>query len=413
MRLILILFITCFVNVFVFGQGYKSSKAEFENLPKASTEKFGFATSLPGSYSLRRYAPKPSFQEGSTCVGWSIAYSAMSIMYNKAMGITNDDLKFILAFDPIFTYALAQPKNRTDCEAGTSFPIALEQLLEYGAKRGIMPPIFMNCSESVFEYNNAFSSAFKPNSIYGVDFNKFSNNKESIDFLKKLIAGGSPLPFGMNTMTSMVGTAKNSSLNQGLWQPMPNDTSEGGHAMTVIGYSDYKFGGAFEIMNSWGSDYGDNGFFWIKYSDFMKYVDEVALIEPGEINAAPCIIGDCKAGYSSSKFVGGDFYEGWILDGNYAIYGVYAWEDGTIYAGDWSKGKRHGKGIVFLNGKMIGVVYNNDELVESEILGFAATKGSEQTQMLEKVLLKNNMKIENTLTAEDADLINSKIVLSK
>jgi hypothetical protein len=276
-----------------------------------------------------------------------------------------------------------------------------------------MPPIFMNCTESVFEQNNAFSSAFKPSEIYAVDFKKFSSNKEKIDFLKKLIAAGSPLPFGMNTMTSMVGMAKNSSLNQGLWQPMPNDTSEGGHAMTVIGYSDYKFGGAFEIMNSWGADYGDNGFFWIKYSDFIKFVDEVTLIEPGEIKASPCIIGDCQGGYSSAKFVGGDLYEGWMRDGNYDIYGVYAWEDGTIYAGDWSKGKRHGKGIVFLKEKMLGVIYNNDELVESEILGFASKKGSEQTQMLEKILLKNSKKIEHTITAEEADLINSKTVLSK
>ncbi|NQX86025.1 MAG: hypothetical protein HRT67_08985 [Flavobacteriaceae bacterium] len=33
------------------------------------------------------------------------------------------------------------------------------------------------------------------------------------------------------------------------------------HAMLVIGYSDdYN---AFKVVNSWGSDWGDNGFIWI------------------------------------------------------------------------------------------------------------------------------------------------------
>ena len=40
----------------------------------------------------------------------------------------------------------------------------------------------------------------------------------------------------------------------------------GGHAMCVIGYDDRKDGGAFEIMNSWGTDWGQNGYFMMPYS---------------------------------------------------------------------------------------------------------------------------------------------------
>jgi hypothetical protein len=42
--------------------------------------------------------------------------------------------------------------------------------------------------------------------------------------------------------------------------------------MCVVGYDDSKFGGAFEIMNSWGTDWGDKGFIWIRYNDFAKHV---------------------------------------------------------------------------------------------------------------------------------------------
>ena len=45
------------------------------------------------------------------------------------------------------------------------------------------------------------------------------------------------------------------------------------HAMCVIGYDDDKAGGAFEIMNSWGNNWGNKGFRWVKYSDFAEFVD--------------------------------------------------------------------------------------------------------------------------------------------
>ena len=37
---------------------------------------------------------------------------------------------------------------------------------------------------------------------------------------------------------------------------------------------DNKGGGDFEVMNSWGTDFGVNGFFWISYADFTKHVND-------------------------------------------------------------------------------------------------------------------------------------------
>ena len=62
---------------------------------------------------------------------------------------------------------------------------------------------------------------------------------------------------------------------QELWRPSGMDESQmgmGGHAMCVIGYDDRKFGGAFQIMNSWGPEWGKNGVAWVKYGDFKNYV---------------------------------------------------------------------------------------------------------------------------------------------
>lgn len=39
----------------------------------------------------------------------------------------------------------------------------------------------------------------------------------------------------------------------------------------IIGYDDNQYGGAFEVVNSWGKEWGNEGFLWIRYDDFVKY----------------------------------------------------------------------------------------------------------------------------------------------
>jgi hypothetical protein len=46
----------------------------------------------------------------------------------------------------------------------------------------------------------------------------------------------------------------------------------GGHAMAVVGYDDDR--GAYKIINSWGTDWGDGGYGWISYDHFAKVVNE-------------------------------------------------------------------------------------------------------------------------------------------
>jgi hypothetical protein len=41
---------------------------------------------------------------------------------------------------------------------------------------------------------------------------------------------------------------------------------KGKHAVTITGYDDQRYGGAFRIINSWGQGYGDGGYFWLPYT---------------------------------------------------------------------------------------------------------------------------------------------------
>jgi hypothetical protein len=392
------------------AQGLRSNTEAFSKLPLAKSEQLGFAAKLPARHSMRRYAPKPGMQEGSTCVGWSVAYSAMSIIYNKLLGITNDNLKTILAFDPIYTYALAQPASRTDCEAPTTFPEAFVQLLEYGAKRTIMPPGFMDCDESVFGRSADVSSAFTPSNVYQVTLEKAKNNTEKLLVIKQLLASNNPVTFGIDIYKSEDGPERYSKMksNGGLFDPSPVGKHEGGHAMTVIGFDDNKFGGAFEVMNSWGNAYGEEGFIWVKYLDFLSYASELAVIEAAELNIGNCRIGNCGNGYGFYKLPGGSVYEGWFSDGNYDGFGVYSWADGTIYAGTWQNGKRNGKGLMFYRDKVAGCVYADDELLDTEVIGFAQKESPPQLKYIEKLLEKNNIKPITKITPQEAEMIQSK-----
>ena len=62
------------------------------------------------------------------------------------------------------------------------------------------------------------------------------------------------------------------------WQPSPDETTEAnGHALVVIGYDDATQ--TVELMNSWGTDWADNGFVRISYANFIKYVMETYCFE--------------------------------------------------------------------------------------------------------------------------------------
>jgi C1A family cysteine protease len=67
-----------------------------------------------------------------------------------------------------------------------------------------------------------------------------------------------------------------------LWIPTNDDYNMMGFGtmQCVIGYDDRKEGGAFQIMNSWGKDWGVNGIGWVLYKDFKHFVREAYGLDP-------------------------------------------------------------------------------------------------------------------------------------
>jgi hypothetical protein len=112
-------------------------------------------------------------------------------------------------------------------------------------------------------------SLFTSSTKYPIrDYARLFSNDNKISSVKRALAEGKPVVIGMTCFPSFSGA-------RGVWVPnSQNEESRGGHAMCVVGYDDDMYGGAFEIQNSWGTWWGNEGYIWVRYTDFQNYVWE-------------------------------------------------------------------------------------------------------------------------------------------
>ena len=94
-------------------------------------------------------------------------------------------------------------------------------------------------------------------------------SEESVDIVKKAVVEGSPVAISFLLPPSF------QKINSAIWtvdeKEKVGEWKHGSHAMCVVGYDDAIAGGAFRVLNSWGTNWGDRGLIWIKYSDFTSF----------------------------------------------------------------------------------------------------------------------------------------------
>jgi C1A family cysteine protease len=99
------------------------------------------------------------------------------------------------------------------------------------------------------------------------------------DLLQRIwtnLAAGLPSMFGFSVYSSIEQASETGMIPY----PSENDSMDGGHAVVAVGYDDdieieheyagFTSVGAFLIRNSWGVDWGDNGYGWLPY-DYVTY----------------------------------------------------------------------------------------------------------------------------------------------
>lgn len=399
-----------------FAQGYDTSGDEefIKNTPKKIQAKGLVKAVVPDSYDLTKYTPPIGDQERSgSCVAWTLSYYSMSILYNKHFDVVDRTAKFALAFDPYYVYNSRFGDNYTKeqlCKKGMGWDFAFRHIERRGNKRMAIPPYDLNCQkrneESSLYNREEFNEAIENSKSYGIRKKQRldPDDDDYIYFIKQeIFFERSPVPIGISYYGE--GLAK-AGKNGGYFQPnyVPKiDEEYKGHAMTIVGYDDYVMGGSVLVANSWGEDWGNNGFLWISYEDLRAHAHITVTVEPWFYGRSIREKTNYKHGegeFGRYEYSNGDFYEGEFVDielsdGKRIVrrdgYGVYYFKSSdSYYVGKWeydpwsAKSTMEGKQVKFKNNRMTELVYENNKVIRREpswTLGLVGTKNKEESSV--------------------------------
>ncbi|MCP5063431.1 MAG: cysteine protease [Ignavibacteriae bacterium] len=242
-----------------YGTGLLMADEFFENNAQSAPLMRGDYNNLSKSISLKKYAPTPGNQgRYGTCSGWSTAYAGRTILESLKFNWTGSIIDSNV-FSPSYVYN--QIRKTKNCYGGASIIDALDILKTRG---GIKLKNFeYTCDRTVAEsdHNNA-----KEYTI--IEYREVANRTTKVKTkrVKKSLSEMKPVIIAMYCPNSFSGA-------KDLWQPREIDYKENtyGHAVCIVGYDDNKFGGAFNILNSWGTNWGKGGYTWMKYEDFEHF----------------------------------------------------------------------------------------------------------------------------------------------
>lgn len=132
-----------------------------------------------------------------------------------------------------------------------------------------------DCLESdwpydIKKYNNVPPSDItqKAKAFSNLKYFTIAENTNKIINMKTVLASGIPLMFGSMVSNSIFNVGKNGK------EPFEKYPNAGGHARSIFGYNDTisipgtRNKGAFIVRNSWGKNWGMNGYSYVSYDVF-------------------------------------------------------------------------------------------------------------------------------------------------
>jgi hypothetical protein len=253
-----------------FAQGLLLDATSYQNVPdyfNPSGAKNAGLDNLERRHtvSLRRYCPRPRIQgEMASCSGWSAGYAALTIACAVRerwpdRGISPTDS----AFSALFVYNQIKVGS---CNGGSSLIDALSFLQKNGNV------YFQDFDANVQEcqVQPSFSLLLKAQSQRIQDYFKVFDKNDlpsaKIDKIRQCLRQQAPVIVAINLLENF----KLLNRSNPVWYPTIGNTSPiGAHAMVIIGYDDTRK--VFEVMNSWGEAWGEQGFGWIRYEDIPTF----------------------------------------------------------------------------------------------------------------------------------------------
>ncbi|WP_454045905.1 C1 family peptidase [Chryseobacterium sp. Marseille-Q8038] len=226
------------------------AKADIEALTMKFKGKSAIAAAatIPSSYSIPNTPPILNQGQEGSCVAFATAYAAASTLEHNFKGITNPR-------SPEYVY---NQIKLSGCPNGTYISRGLNLIKDQGVcSWNEMPYTDVECSTQPNATQKTAASTHKFTTWATVD-------KTNINNVKTLLSMNLPIIIAVTVDGSFDNL---SSANNWIWKSH-SGAVRGGHAICVVGYDDAKQ--AFKVQNSWGTTWGDHGFFWINYAFFAK-----------------------------------------------------------------------------------------------------------------------------------------------
>lgn len=232
-----------------------------------------FNNEIKDKYSLKNFCPTPGNQGNlGTCASWATGYAALTISNAIENNLStphkiNQNIK-----SPLYIYN--QIKLNNSCKGAY-----LENALKLAKFKGDCDLTDFNpkdCSSLPGAKEDDKAKNFKIKEYFKL-FNESTNAESKIVSVINSLNSDKPVVIGISTKPSIHNVKKD-----GIYSPKISEEDGGGHALCIVGYDNAKK--HFEVMNSWGTYWGNGGFFYLSYKDFIKYCFEAYVFTLSENN---------------------------------------------------------------------------------------------------------------------------------
>jgi C1A family cysteine protease len=265
--------------------------------------------SAPSAYDLSTDPcfPQVRSQGGQgSCAAWATTYYAYGYLEAKDNGWTDASTgNDVHLMSPAWTYN----KVNGGTDSGSSLSGNARIIRDWGATSMANMPY--NDQDPV---SWGTESAWREAPLHrSVDSFYISYNGDStVQYVKDLIYSGTPLVFAMDAYEY------NPAFSDGnyIMSSFEYDSTTINHAQTFVGYDDSVTDdgetGAFKVVNSWGTNFADDGYYWLTYDAFkemgsrlsLRYLEDKSdyvpsIVATWEFSSSPSREADFEAGIGS------------------------------------------------------------------------------------------------------------------